>query len=85
MILVGMLLVRWRRQYCNGELACGAAPLRLVPLRLSALDVPTEPPAPASSWIEQAEIRLLNAKRLSVAATIHPVVLTRLVQVLNPS
>jgi len=83
------LLVRWRRQYRNGELAGGAAPLRFMPVTLSSTDVPTEPPAPqpgpASTSIERAEITLLNGRRLSVATTIDPGVLTRLVRALDPS
>jgi transposase len=83
------LLVRWRRQYRNGELAGGAAPLRFMPVTLAPLEVPTKPPAPtptpASTSTERAEITLLNGRRLSVAATIDPVVLTRLVQALDPS
>ena len=83
------LLVRWRRQYRNGELAGGAAPLRFMPVTLSSPEVPTEPPAPqptpASTSVERAEITLLNGRRLSVAATIDPVALTRLVQALDPA
>lgn len=83
------LLVRWRRQYRNGELACGAAPLRFMPVTLAPPAVPAESPAPkpvpASTSVERAEITLLNGRRLSVAAMIDPVVLMRLVQVLDPS
>jgi len=83
------LLVRWRRQYRNGELAGGASPLRFMPVTLASPEVPTEPPAPkpapASTSVERAEITLLNGRRLSVAATIDPVALTRLVQALDPS
>jgi len=83
------LLVRWRRQYRNGELAGGAAPLRFMPVTLAPPEVPTEPaapqPTPASTSVERAEIRLLNGRRLSVAASIDPVVLARLIQALDPS
>ncbi|MDD7973532.1 transposase [Roseinatronobacter alkalisoli] len=83
------LLVRWRRQYRNGELAGDASPLRFMPVILTPPDVPTEPPAPkptpASPSVERAEITLLNGRRLSVAATIDPVALTRLVQALDPA
>ena len=83
------LLVRWRRQYRNGELAGGAAPLRFMPVTLAPPEAPTKPaapqPTPASTSVERAEITLLNGRRLSVAATIDPVALTRLVQVLDPS
>ncbi len=83
------LLVRWRRQYRNGELAGGASPLRFIPVTLASPDVPTEPaapkPVPASTPVERAEITLLNGRRLSVSAMIDPVVLTRLVQALDPA
>jgi len=83
------LLVRWRRQYRNGELAGGAGPLRFMPVTLAPPEASTKPaepqPTPASTSIERAEITLLNGRRLSVAATIDPVALTRLVQALDPS
>jgi len=83
------LLVRWRRQYRNGELAGGAGPLRFMPVTLSPPEASTKPaepqPTPASTSVERAEITLLNGRRLSVAATIDPVVLTRLVQALDLS
>lgn len=83
------LLVRWRRQYRNGELAGGAGPLRFMPVTLAPPEASTKPaepqPTPASTSVERAEITLLNGRRLSVAATIDPVALTRLVQALDPS
>jgi transposase len=83
------LLVRWRRQYRNGELAGGAAPLRFMPVTLAPPEAPVRPPAPERvpvlTSIERAEITLLNGRRLSVAAMIDPVVLMRLVQALDPS
>jgi len=56
------LLVRWRRQYRNGELAGGAAPLQFMPVTLAPSEVPAEPPAPkpspASTSVERAaEVR----------------------------
>ena len=78
------LLVRWRRQYRNNELAGGAAPLRFMPVTLALPEVPTNP-TPASTSVERTEITLLNGRRLSVAAMIDPVALTRLVQALDPS
>ena len=74
------LLVRWRRQYRNGELAGGAAPLRFMPVTLAAPE-----PEPVSAASDIAEITLVNGRRLSIATTIDPAVLTRLVQVLDPS
>lgn len=83
------LLVRWRRQYRNGELAGGAGPLRFMPVTLAPPEASTKPaepqPTPALTSVERAEITLLNGRRLSVAATIDPVALTRLVQALDPS
>jgi transposase len=83
------LLVRWRRQYRNGELASGAAPLRFMPVTLAppeaAAQQPAPEPAPVPTSFDRAEITLLNGRRLSVAAMIDPVVLTRLVQALDPS
>lgn len=83
------LLVRWRRQYRNGELAGSAAPLRFMPVTLAPPEARAKPPAPepepVPTSIERAEITLLNGRRLSVAAAIDPMVLSRLVQVLDPS
>ncbi len=83
------LLVRWRRQYRDGELAGSSAPLRFMPVTLTAHEAPAIPPAsepsPVSATNEMAEITLLNGRRLSVAAAIDPAVLSRLVQVLDPT
>ncbi len=83
------LLVRWRRQYRDGALSGGAAPLRFMPVTLAPPEAPAKPPAPepepVPTSIERAEITLLNGRRLSVAAMIDPAVLTRLVQALDPS
>ena len=81
------LLVRWRRQYRNGELAGGAAPLRFMPVTLAPPEAAAKPaaPRPKPTLINRAEITLLNGRRLSVAAEIDPVVLTRLVHALDPS
>ena len=83
------LLVRWRRQYRDGALSGGAAPLRFMPVTLAPPEAPATPPAPepepVPTSVERAEITLLNGRRLSVAATIDPVALTRLVQALDQS
>jgi len=83
------LLVRWRRQYRNGELSGDAAPLRFMPVTLADPEAPAKAnapePAPVPTACDRAEITLLNGRRLSVAATIDPVVLRRLVQALDPS
>ena len=83
------LLVRWRRQYRKGELSGGLAPLRFTPVTLAPPETPTAPiviePAVVPASCERAEITLVNGRRLSVAATINPVVLARLLQALDPS
>ena len=83
------LLVRWRRQYRDGALSGGAAPLRFMPVTLAPPEAPATPPAPEPEPVptstERAEITLLNGRRLSVAAMIDPVALRRLVQALDPS
>jgi transposase len=83
------LLVRWRRQYRNGELASGAAPLRFMPVTLAPPEAAAQPPAPEPAPVptsfDRAEITLVNGRRLSVAATLDPGLLMRLVQVLDPS
>jgi len=75
------LLVRWRRQYRNGELAGGAAPLRFMPVTLAPPELPTKPaapqPTPVPTAFDRAEITLLNGPRLTVAAMTCPPVLPR--------
>ena len=82
------LLVRWRRQYRNGDLAGGAAPLRFMPVTFAPREnavLPTASgPEPGPTSAESAEITLLNGRRLSVAAAIDPAVLSRLVHALAP-
>jgi transposase len=86
------LLVRWRRQYRDGELAVGSDLPRFAPLTITeqeVLGIPSERAtpeaavAPASSGL--VEITLVNGRRLSVAASLDPGLLLRLVQVLDPS
>jgi len=83
------LLVRWRRQYRDGELSGDAAPLRFMPVTFAPPEAPAKPPAseptPMPTACDRAEITLLNGRRISVAAMIDPAVLARLVQVLDPS
>jgi transposase len=84
------LLVRWRRQYREGRLVAATEDCpRFTPLAISGSETPEgrdvpSAPGPAISR-EMAEITLVNGRRLSVAATIDPVVLVRLVQALEPS
>lgn len=83
------LLVRWRRQYREGELSGGFAPLRFTPVTLARPETPAAPtagePAAEPASCDRAEITLVNGRRLSVATLIDPVVLMRLVQALDPS
>ena len=86
------LLVRWRRQYREGQLTRGIVPPRFMSLTIAspeALRVPCMPsvsePPPAPAEAQMAEITLMNGRRLSVAATIDPGLLARLVQALDPS
>lgn len=85
------LLVRWRREYREGRLVTAdEARPRFTSLALAASDAPEGPdaplaPTPATAQLEMAEITLVNGRRLSVAVTIDPVVLGRLVQALDPS
>ncbi|WP_296645110.1 IS66-like element accessory protein TnpA [Roseinatronobacter sp.] len=86
------LLVRWRRQYRDGELAVGSELHRFTPLTVSEQDVsgipseratPEADVAPVSAGL--VEITLVNGRRLSVVASVDPELLLRLVQVLDPS
>jgi transposase len=86
------LLVRWRRQYRDGELVIGSELPRFAPLTIPEQEVcgiaseratPEAAVAPASVGL--VEITLVNGRRLSVAATLDPGLLMRLVQVLDPS
>lgn len=86
------LLVRWRRQYRDGELAVGSEVPRFAPLTIpeqescgkgSERATPEAAVAPVSVGL--VEITLVNGRRLSVAATLDPGLLMRLVQVLDPS
>ncbi|WP_188530321.1 IS66-like element accessory protein TnpA [Sinisalibacter lacisalsi] len=87
------LLVRWRRQYREGRLMTGSkACLQFTPLAIAAPDEPEghdgpfpPVPTPATAQVQMADITLVNGRRLSVAATIDPMVLARLVQALDPS
>ena len=86
------LLVRWRRQYREGHLANGPAQPRFMPVTVSSPATakahfmpPVSGPLSADDKSGLVEITLVNGRRLSVAATIDPRVLARLVQALDPS
>lgn len=86
------LLVRWRRQYREGQLTGGAAQQQFMPVTIRSPKVakaPSMPPVsgPLSAVAKsgQIETTLVNGRRLSVAATIDLEVLSRLVQALDPS
>ncbi len=84
------LLVRWRRQYREGQLTRDGVRPRFTQLTIAAPDEPKVPRVPFTSepppaQTQVADITLVNGRRLSVAATIDPMVLARLVQALDPS
>ena len=90
------LLVRWRRQYREGQLTADDAQPQFMSLTIAAPEAPRVPPRvpcmpsvseppPAPAQTQTAEITLVNGRRLSVAATIDPAVLVRLVQALDPA
>ena len=86
------LLVRWRRQYREGQLAGGAARQQFMPVTIRSPKVakapfmpPVSGPLSADDKSGLVEITLVNGRRLSVAATIDLEVLSRLVQALDPS
>ena len=86
------LLVRWRRQYREGHLANGPAQPRFMPVTVSSPATakahfmpPVSDPLSANDKSGLVEITLVNGRRMSVAATIDPRVLARLVQALDPS
>ena len=86
------LLVRWRRQYREGHLANGPAQPRFMSVTVSSPAAakahfmpPVSGPLSADDKSGLVEITLVNGRRLSVAATIDPRVLARLVQALDPS
>ena len=79
------LLVRWRRQYRSGVLLDGSAPPTFMPVTLAASEPPAPEPETIASTRDRVEITLTNGRCLSVAASIDPTALARLVQVLDPS
>ena len=81
------LLVRWRRQYRSGVLMGGSsdAAMTFMPVKVASPEVPTPEPEAIARAGDRVEVTLINGRRLSVAASIDPTALARLVQVLDPS
>ena len=80
------LLVRWRRQYRTGRLTSDGVGPRFTPLTIATPHVPevfNGQSVPTQT--QTVDITLPNGRRFSVAATIDPVMLARLVQALDPS
>jgi transposase len=80
------LLVRWRRQYRSGALMGGTSDaMRFMPVKVAPPEVPTPGPEATASAGDRVEVTLINGRRLTVAASIDPAALARLVQVLDLS
>jgi len=80
------LLVRWRRQYRSGVLMGGSStPVTFMPVKVAPPEVPTPDPEAIARAGDRVEVTLINGRRLSIAASIDPTALARLVQVLEPS
>ena len=84
-------LSRWRRQYRDGSLSGLGAQPQFVPIVTSdpgpSNGEPKElgNPAGAETEGQKADIELVNGRKLSVAVTIDPDLLSRLLTVLEPS
>lgn len=77
------LLTRWRKDYRTGLLGCGPS-TRFAPVMIAPEPEPVQPEmtvAPASA--DTIEIVLVNGRRLTVSPTIDPVILARLLPVLD--
>jgi transposase len=85
------LLVRWRRQYRQGQLTGGETHPQFMPVSIAAAErsegrcAPFAPITPPPDQAQTAEIALVNGRRLTVLTTIDPAALARLVQVLDRS
>ncbi len=86
------LLVRWRRQYREGQLTASGSHPQFIPLIApgpeapDVLGAPSAPgPFPAQETAQLADITLVNGRRLSVAVSVDPEVLARLVNALDAS
>ena len=86
------LLVRWRRQYREGQLTASGSYPRFIPLiapgpgASEVLDAPSAPgPVPVRETAQLADITLVNGRRVSVAISVDPEALARLVNALDAS
>ena len=84
-------LSRWRRQYRDGSLSGLGVQPRFVPIVASDPGPSNgdlkdlDNPAGAENECQKADILLVNGRKLSVAVTIDPALLLRLLTVLEPS
>ena len=76
-------LYLWRRQYQRGELGGAAPTFHAVEFFPAAAAVAAALETPVPCGVSQVEIVLLGGRRLVVAETIDPAVLTRLVPVVE--
>lgn len=80
------LLTRWRREFRSGHLVAEGGP-KFMAVQIAsdaANSAARQPPeSPASSNNDRIEITLANGRKIAVGATIDPMVLGRLVQVLD--
>jgi transposase len=80
------LLTTWRREYRNGLLSVSASP-GFMPLSISPLATAScekaSPPRPEDD--KRIEIGLPNGRRLTIPASLDPIILARLLPVLDAS
>ena len=80
------LLTRWRREFRSGHLVADGRP-RFMAVQIApdaANSAARQPPvSPSSSNNDRIEITLANGRKIAVGTTIDPMVLGRLVQVLD--
>lgn len=80
------LLTRWRRDFRSGQLVAGGRP-QFVAVRVASDAANTsarQRPAEAAASIDsRVEVTLVNGRRIAVGVAIDPLVLARLVQVLD--
>ena len=80
------LLTRWRRDFRSGHLVADGRPQFMAVQVASdaANSAARQPPeSPAASINDRVEITLANGRKLAVGATLDPMALMRLVQVLD--